>query len=179
MHLPNVNVQILAFWSSGCHGAQRLSWHRFYLFVSVWTDTRTTVRSQLVWDLSVFVFEMEHLVASFCYLRNKAAFRHVCVFADEARQEKQVYVLLLCSGDPKGKCPSGFSVADGEGRILPGWRRRPSSYLRWGPACASAAGFGCDWQTYDVRGRSHSGLCLDSAGDHLPEWCRLFSKLHS
>lgn len=159
---------------------QRLSWHQFiYLFVSVRTDTRTAVRSQLVWDLSVFVFGMEHLVAPFCYLRNKAVFRHVCVFADEARQEKQVYVPLLHSGDPKGKCLSGFSIADGEGRILPGWRRRPSSYLCWGPACASAAGFGCDWQTYDVRGRSYSGLCLDSTGDHLPGWCHLFSKLHS
>lgn len=37
-----------------------------------------------------------------------------------AQQEKQVYVPPLCSGDPKGKCLSGFSVADKEGRIVPG-----------------------------------------------------------
>lgn len=50
--------------------------------------TCATARSQLVWDVSVFVFGMEHFVASFCYLRNKAVLRHVCVPADEARQEK-------------------------------------------------------------------------------------------
>lgn len=51
---------------------------------------------------------MEHLVAPFCYLRNKAAFRHVCVGADKARQEKLVYVPPLGSEDPTGNRPDWF-----------------------------------------------------------------------
>lgn len=129
--------QDLTYWFSR-NQTQRLSWRRFiYLFLR----TCATARSQLVWDVSVFVFGMEHLVALFCYLRNKAAFRHVCVPADEARQEKQVYVPPLGSGDPTGNCLSGFSIAHGKGRrILPGWRPRSSSYLFRGRACANAAG---------------------------------------
>lgn len=63
---------------------------------------------------------MEQLVAPFRCLR-KAAFRHVCVPADEARQEKQVYVPLLGSGDPTGNCLSVFSIPHGGERwMLPG-----------------------------------------------------------
>lgn len=68
----------------------------------------------------MFVFRMEHLVAPFCYLR-KAAFRHVCVTADKAWQEKQVYVPLLGSGDPTGNGLSAFSIPHGGERwMLPG-----------------------------------------------------------
>lgn len=153
---------------------QRLSWSPFiYLFLR----TCAIARSQLVWDLSVFVFGMEHLVAPFCYLRNKAAFLHVCVPADEARQEKQVYVPLVSSADPTGNLWSGFSITyGGERWILPGWRPFSSSYLFW---MCKPCRFGCDWQMCDVGAGFTRSFAWTALGMFRQFHTHLFAKLHS
>lgn len=127
--------QDLTYWFSR-NQTQRLSWHRFiYLFLR----TCTTARSQLVWDMSVFVFEMEHLVAPFCYLRSKAVM-FVFLLTRNGRKNRSTClrsVLRTRQGTAWVVFPSRTAGKDG---ILPGWRSHSSSYLFWGPACASAAG---------------------------------------
>lgn len=118
---------------------------------------------------------MEHLAAPFCYLRNEAAFRHVCVFADKARQlthrEKQVYVPLLAfffstKHDPRTqkKKPghlSHFSTMGWQRAVLSEWCHHSGSYL-FSVSISKLSNFWSDWQVHDVSRTSYMYVCLDS-----------------
>lgn len=119
--------------------------------------TCATARSQLVWDVSVFVFGMEHFVAPFCYLRKKSCAPSCLCSCWRGRAGKNRptclhSVLRIWQATARVFFPSRKVGKDGscQGDV-------PILALTcfWGPACASAAGFGCDWQMSDVRRRSH------------------------